>query len=66
MTTTNNNPLLITQRIRRATAFLLRLDAAVERQAQTDANARQRERVRLAIAQRRLEIKLKTGRMVQQ
>jgi hypothetical protein len=53
-------------RIKRRTAFLLRLDAAVERQAKTDANARQRERVRLAIAQRRLEIKLKTGRMVQQ
>lgn len=28
--------------------------------------ARQRERVRLAIAQRRLRIKLQTGRMVQQ
>lgn len=51
-------------RIKRRTAFLLRLDAAVERQAKAD--ARQRERVRLAIAQRRLEIKLKTGRMVQQ
>lgn len=51
-------------RIKRRTAFLLRLDAAVERQAKAD--ARQRERVRLAIAQRRLRIKLKTGRMVQQ
>ena len=66
MTTTNNNPLPITQRIRRATQFLRRVDAAVTRQAKADANARQRERVRLAIAQRRLEIKLKTGRMVQQ
>ncbi len=54
----------LTQRIRRATAFLLRLDAAVEQQAKAD--ARQRERVRLAIAQRRLRIKLETGRMVQQ
>jgi len=66
MNDTNNKTPTLPQRIRRATAFLLRLDAAVEQQAKADANARQRERVRLAIAQRRLEIKLKTGRMVQQ
>ena len=61
-----NDTSTLTQRIRRATQFLRRVDAAVARQAQDDTKARQRERVRLAIAQRRLRIKLETGRMVQQ
>jgi len=67
----NHKTFTITQRLTRCAAFLLRLDNAVERQAQRD--ERRRAIVRNAVTRweaeqrrRRWEIYRKTGRMVQQ